>query len=288
MLGLSPTSSWSEIKSAYRGLALQYHPDKHSHSSPEVRLNYEEHMKKTTEAYSLLSKYVNFTETTTTTTKTEVKTETKTEAKTQSTTFSPSCWTRSCTICSKHMDIQCCPCNETRLFFALGWSKANSGKWYCDECWPNTLTTDERTKCLCNFHSLAFTFKQGDNIKLHSLTSQSLNGVVCTAKSFDMTKGRWLVSSPNGSDIAVQPKNMQIVTQNAVTFVPFDGWLEYYDKKTGQFYYHNETSGITTWERPIPKNPPPPSTPYPWDRRSFNGCSYYHNCLTGETSFSAP
>ena len=60
VLGLSPTSSWSEIKSAYRGLALQYHPDKHSYSSPEVRLNYEEHMKKTTEAYSLLSKCFHF------------------------------------------------------------------------------------------------------------------------------------------------------------------------------------------------------------------------------------
>jgi DnaJ-class molecular chaperone len=53
LLGLGRTASLKDIKSAYRGLAHQHHPDKHNGPGPESN----EMMKKLNLAYRLLMDY---------------------------------------------------------------------------------------------------------------------------------------------------------------------------------------------------------------------------------------
>ncbi|XP_058205750.1 chaperone protein dnaJ 72 isoform X1 [Rhododendron vialii] len=53
-LGLSRSASKEEIKQAFRKLAMQYHPDKHSHSPKPVRDNATLRFKLVSEAYEVL------------------------------------------------------------------------------------------------------------------------------------------------------------------------------------------------------------------------------------------
>ncbi|MGM9787808.1 MAG: DnaJ family molecular chaperone [Candidatus Cryptobacteroides sp.] len=55
-LGVAPDSTDGEVKSAYRRLAVQFHPDKFATSSREVQLKAEEQFKKINEAYQLIKK----------------------------------------------------------------------------------------------------------------------------------------------------------------------------------------------------------------------------------------
>ena len=54
ILGLAPGASAEEIKSAYRKLSMQYHPDKVTHLGEEFRRVAEEKMKELNEAYQHL------------------------------------------------------------------------------------------------------------------------------------------------------------------------------------------------------------------------------------------
>jgi DnaJ like chaperone protein len=56
ILGLEPGASAEEIKSAYRKLSMQYHPDKVTHLGEEFRRVAEEKMKELNEAYQHLKK----------------------------------------------------------------------------------------------------------------------------------------------------------------------------------------------------------------------------------------
>lgn len=56
ILGLEPGASAEEIKSAYRKLSMQYHPDKVAHLGEEFRRVAEEKMKELNEAYQYLKK----------------------------------------------------------------------------------------------------------------------------------------------------------------------------------------------------------------------------------------
>ena len=56
ILGLAPGASAEEIKSAYRKLSMQYHPDKVAHLGEEFRRVAEERMKELNEAYQHLKK----------------------------------------------------------------------------------------------------------------------------------------------------------------------------------------------------------------------------------------
>lgn len=55
VLGVSKTATDKEIKSAYRKLALQYHPDRQTDKSEAEKKEAEEKFKEATEAYSILS-----------------------------------------------------------------------------------------------------------------------------------------------------------------------------------------------------------------------------------------
>lgn len=55
VLGVSKTASDQEIKSAYRKLAIKYHPDKHVNDSEADKKSAEEHFKEAAEAYEVLS-----------------------------------------------------------------------------------------------------------------------------------------------------------------------------------------------------------------------------------------
>ncbi|XP_077241505.1 chaperone DnaJ-domain superfamily protein [Tasmannia lanceolata] len=54
ILGLSSNATKEEIKEAFRKLALKLHPDKHSHSSKEVREGATIKFKQASEAYEVL------------------------------------------------------------------------------------------------------------------------------------------------------------------------------------------------------------------------------------------
>jgi DnaJ like chaperone protein len=56
ILGLAPGASSVEIKTAYRKLSMQYHPDKVAHLGEEFRRVAEEKMKELNEAYQYLKK----------------------------------------------------------------------------------------------------------------------------------------------------------------------------------------------------------------------------------------
>lgn len=56
ILGLAPGASSAEVKSAYRKLSMQYHPDKVAHLGEEFRRVAEEKMKELNEAYQHLKK----------------------------------------------------------------------------------------------------------------------------------------------------------------------------------------------------------------------------------------
>jgi len=56
VLGLKPGATPEEIKSAYRKLSMQYHPDKVAHLGEEFRKVAEEKMKEINEAYQYLKK----------------------------------------------------------------------------------------------------------------------------------------------------------------------------------------------------------------------------------------
>jgi DnaJ like chaperone protein len=56
ILGLTPGSSFSEIKAAYRKLSMQYHPDKVGHLGEEFKKVAEEKMKEINIAYEFLKK----------------------------------------------------------------------------------------------------------------------------------------------------------------------------------------------------------------------------------------
>jgi len=55
-LGLAPGADWEQIKSAYRTLSKQYHPDKVNHLGEEFKRVAEEKMKEINEAYQYLKK----------------------------------------------------------------------------------------------------------------------------------------------------------------------------------------------------------------------------------------
>lgn len=55
-LGLAPGAAFEQIKSAYRKLSMQYHPDKVTHLGEEFRRVAEEKMKEINEAYLFLKK----------------------------------------------------------------------------------------------------------------------------------------------------------------------------------------------------------------------------------------
>ena len=56
VLGVSKSSSADQIKSAYRKLAVKYHPDKVSHLGNEVKKIAEEKFKMVSQAYSNIKK----------------------------------------------------------------------------------------------------------------------------------------------------------------------------------------------------------------------------------------
>ncbi|MGL5577845.1 MAG: DnaJ domain-containing protein, partial [Fusobacteriaceae bacterium] len=55
VLGISKTASETEIKKAYRKMAMQYHPDKFSQASDAEKKTAEEKFKEINEAYQVLS-----------------------------------------------------------------------------------------------------------------------------------------------------------------------------------------------------------------------------------------
>lgn len=55
VLGVAKNASQSDIKSAYRKLAIKYHPDKHVNDTPEEKKAAEEKFKEAAEAYDVLS-----------------------------------------------------------------------------------------------------------------------------------------------------------------------------------------------------------------------------------------
>jgi len=55
LLGLSPTATADQIKTAYRALAKKHHPDLHRTAPPKTRRAAEEQFKKIAEAYAILS-----------------------------------------------------------------------------------------------------------------------------------------------------------------------------------------------------------------------------------------
>lgn len=55
VLGLSRNASKEEIKEAFRGLAVKFHPDKHSRSPKDVRDKATHRFKQVSEAYEVLS-----------------------------------------------------------------------------------------------------------------------------------------------------------------------------------------------------------------------------------------
>lgn len=55
VLGLTRNANADEIKQAFRKLAVQFHPDKHSHSSKSVRDNATLNFKRISQAYQILS-----------------------------------------------------------------------------------------------------------------------------------------------------------------------------------------------------------------------------------------
>ncbi|MDZ7642167.1 MAG: TerB family tellurite resistance protein [Desulfurivibrio sp.] len=55
-LGLEPGAGWEEIRTAYRELSKQYHPDKVNHLGDEFKRVAEEKMKEINEAYQYLKK----------------------------------------------------------------------------------------------------------------------------------------------------------------------------------------------------------------------------------------
>lgn len=57
ILGVSRTASTSDIRAAYRALALRWHPDKHAGESPEKIKEAEERFKEINDAYSILSDF---------------------------------------------------------------------------------------------------------------------------------------------------------------------------------------------------------------------------------------
>lgn len=57
ILGVSRTSSSSDIRSAYRALALRWHPDMHAGESPEKIKEAEERFKEINDAYAVLSDF---------------------------------------------------------------------------------------------------------------------------------------------------------------------------------------------------------------------------------------
>ena len=61
VLGLEPRclESWSSVKRAYRGLALEYHPDKHAGASEDELASVEARFREITEAYEHLTKLHN-------------------------------------------------------------------------------------------------------------------------------------------------------------------------------------------------------------------------------------
>ncbi len=56
ILGLEPGADWETIKTSYRKLSMQYHPDKVGHLGEEFRKVAEEKMKELNEAYDYLKK----------------------------------------------------------------------------------------------------------------------------------------------------------------------------------------------------------------------------------------
>ncbi len=55
ILGVSPSSSSTEIRAAYLDLVKQYHPDKVAHLAPEFRALAEARMRQINEAYARLN-----------------------------------------------------------------------------------------------------------------------------------------------------------------------------------------------------------------------------------------
>ncbi|MBI4063062.1 MAG: DnaJ domain-containing protein [Elusimicrobia bacterium] len=55
-LGLKPDATLQEVKSAYRKLAREHHPDFHAQKSPKEQLDYADKMKKINAAYQMLDK----------------------------------------------------------------------------------------------------------------------------------------------------------------------------------------------------------------------------------------
>ena len=55
-LGVSPQASDSEVKSAYKRLALHYHPDRYATSGQEAQKQAEEKFKLINEAYQLIKR----------------------------------------------------------------------------------------------------------------------------------------------------------------------------------------------------------------------------------------
>lgn len=55
-LGISPDASDSEVKSAYKRLAMKFHPDRFATSGQETQHKAEEQFKKINEAYQIIKK----------------------------------------------------------------------------------------------------------------------------------------------------------------------------------------------------------------------------------------
>ena len=78
-----------------------------------------------------------------------------------------------------------------------------------------------------------------------------------------------------------------------------EGWIELYDEGSGQNYYYNETTGVTSWDIPTNtvgetsneeknQNTSPNSTSE-WNmEQTDNGEVYYANIVTGEVSWDPP
>ena len=60
VLGVNKSASQEELKSAYRKLAVKYHPDKVGHLGEELRLIAEEKFKAVNEAYQNIKKERSF------------------------------------------------------------------------------------------------------------------------------------------------------------------------------------------------------------------------------------